>query len=465
MRRRREILRGYRMTIIIIICVLVAFITTLVLVLVKNMVSPKKLDAVPKLIKQGKTLQAIKIAKQIIAKDPKNYLAHYYLGKAYIKDNRPELALIEYKTVDENALFGEGIDEAPFRKEYANLLLKYNQQNEALKNFLLLTKQAPNDPDNFFQAGIIYEQQNRYDIALGLMQKCAMLDKKHAKAHAEIGYMYYRTKKFNEAKKEIDVAIKLSPDTYSAYYYLGKIYKDAKDPASALKAFEKAQRDPDMKQKAIIEHGACYLTANKLDSAIIDFQRAIELDKSNSQAETLYARYFLANCYEKLRKIDKAIEQWEEIYKKNKSFRDTASKLSEYKDLQNNDFLKDYLTGNNEEFAEICKKAVSKVLNMQILTCDITKMGCQITAVNKGDDARASVRKQIVFFIFYRDPETVTEQQVQTILDLMKSQNGTKGYIFSSSGFNAQAKRYAENRSIELVEKQKLEAILTKAGE
>ena len=148
------------MAVIIIICVLIAFIATTGIVLFKSVISPKKLDAVPKLLKQGKYPQAIKISKQIIAKDSKNYLAHYYLGKAYIKDNRPELAIIEYKTVDENALFGEGIDEVPFRKEYANLLLKFNQQNEALKNFLLLTKQSPNDPDNYFQAGQIYEQQN-----------------------------------------------------------------------------------------------------------------------------------------------------------------------------------------------------------------------------------------------------------------------------------------------------------------
>lgn len=453
------------MTIIIIICVLIAFIATTGIVLFKSVISPKKLDAVPKLLKQGKYPQAIKISKQIIAKDSKNYLAHYYLGKAYIKDNRPELAIIEYKTVDENALFGEGIDEVPFRKEYANLLLKFNQQNEALKNFLLLTKQSPNDPDNYFQAGQIYEQQNRYDIALGLMQKCAMLDKKHAKAHAEIGLMLYRTKKYNEAKKEIDIALKLSPETYSSYYYLGKIYKDAKDIGSALKAFEKAQRDPETKQKSIIEHGACYMIANRLDNAAIDFQRAIELDKSNTKQETLFARYFLATCYEKLRKIEKAIEQWEEIYKVNKSFRDVSTKLSEYKDLQNNDFLKDYLTCNNEEFIEICKNVVSKVMNLQVLTCEISKMGCQITAVNKSDESWLAVRKQVILIIFYRDPETVSEQQVQQVLDFMKSQNGTKSYIFSSSGFNTPARRYAENRPIELIDKQKLEAILTKAGE
>ena len=76
-----------------------------------------------------------------------------------------------------------------------------------------------------------------------------------------------------------------------------------------------------------------------------------------------------------------------------------------------------------------------------------------------------AIRKQVIFVIFYRDPDTVTEQQVQQVLDFMKSQNCTKGFIFSSSGFNTPAKRYAENRPVELIEKQKLEAILTKAGE
>lgn len=449
---------------IILISVMVALVASLFFVVFKNVMSPKKLDAIPKLIKQGKTQNAIRIAKQIIAKDQKNYIAHYYLGKAYLKENRKELAVIEYKMVNENALFGEGINEVSFRKEFAQLLLQFNQQNDALTNYLLLTKLDPTDAENFYQVGRIYEQQNRYDLALGFMQKCAMIDKKHAKAHAEIGLMLYRTKQFNEAKKEIDMALKLSPETYSSYYYLGKILKDGKDIPGALKAFEKAQRDQEVKQKAIIEHGSCYLVVNRYDNAAVDFQRAIDLDKTDSIPETLYARYFLGMCYEKSRKIDKAIEQWEAIYKRNKGFRDVSAKLSEYKDLQANDYLKDYLTCSNEEFPLICKNATTKALNLQILTCDQKKWGCQISAVNKGDDSWMSVRKQVIMIRFYRDPEPVADQQVIEALDNMKSQNYVKGYMFSSSGFTTTAKRYAENRPIELIEKQKLEAVLSKAG-
>lgn len=451
------------MPIILIVIVSVLIIGLIVLIL-KAAVMPKRVESIPKLIKQGKTTAAIKLSKQILGKDPKNYVAHYYLGKAYLKENRTELAVIEYKTVNENALFGEKLNELDFRREYSELLLKYNQQDEALKNFLLLTKLDPTDAENFFHVGHIYELQNRYDLALGFMQKCTMLNKRHAKAHAEIGLLYYRTKQYNEAKKEIDLAIRLSPDTYSSYYYLGKILKDGKDLPGAIKAFEKAQRDPEVKQKSIIEHGSCYMMVNRLDTAIVDFQRAIDLDKTNSNPETLYARYFLAACFEKTRKIDKAIEQWDSIYKRNKAFRDVSAKLTEYKDLQANDSLKDYLTCSNDEFPMICKNACVKSMHLQILTCDLKKWGCQITGIPAGDDSWMSQRKQTLLLQFYREPEPIDEPPVHEALDSLKSLGGVKAYCFSSSSFTNAAKRFAENRPVELVEKQKLEALLTKAG-
>lgn len=449
---------------VIIVTILAVVITLLSFVLIKNSVLPKKVDSITKLIKAGKTQNAIKLAKQIIAKDSKNYKAHYYLGKAYVKENKTELALIEYKYVNENALFGPDLDELTFRNEYSQILLKHNQQNEALKNFLLLTKLDPKNAENYYWAGHIYEENNRYDAALGFMQKAVLYDKKHSKAHAEIGLMLYRTKNFAEAKKEIDLAIKLNPDNYSSYYYLGKIQKDEKSIPAAIKSFEKAQRDPLTKQKAIIEHGTCYMIVNRFDNASVDFQRAIELDKENINSETLYARYFLAQCYEKMRMIDKAIEQWSEIYKRNKTFRDVSAKLSEYKDLQANDYLKDYLTCSNEEFTLICKNAVEKSLKCQCLQIENKKWGCFISAVNKSDDSWMSVRKQVIYMRFYREPEPIEDSSVRESLDEMKSMNSSKGFIFSSSGYTNSARRLAENRPIELVEKEKLEKILSAAG-
>ena len=449
---------------IVAVCVLAIFIIGLVIFIIKSSITPKKVDSIPKLIKQGKTQNAIKLAKQILSKDPKNYIAHYYLGEAYLKENKSELAIIEYKLVNENALFGPQLDELSFRQEYAQLLMKYNQPQEALRNFLLLTKLEPRNAENFYNVGHLYEQANRYDLAMGFMQKAVMLNTRHAKAHAEIGLMHYRTKNFGEAKKEIDIAIKLSPDTYSSYYYLGKIEKDAKDLAAAIKSFEKAQRDPEIKQKAIIEHGSCFMLANRYDNAAMDFQRAIELDKENLNGETLYARYFLAACYEKSRQIDKAIEQWEQIYKRNKAFRDVSAKLSEYKDLQANDYLKDYLTCSNEEFQIICKNAVEKALKHQVISCNGQKWGCQITGTDTATEGWRNMRKQVSMFRFFREPNPVEDDMVRETLDTMKTQNCQKAYMFSSSGYSNSGRHTAEGRPVELVDKIKLEGILASAG-
>ena len=154
---------------IVAVCVLAIFITGLLVFIIRTSLTPKKVDSIPKLIKQGKTQNAIKMAKQILSKDPKNYIAHYYLGKAYLKENKTELAIIEYKLVNENALFGPQLDELTFRQEFAQLLMKYNQPQEALRNYLLLTKLEPNNPENFYNTGYLYEQANRYDLAMGFM--------------------------------------------------------------------------------------------------------------------------------------------------------------------------------------------------------------------------------------------------------------------------------------------------------
>lgn len=445
----------------VIIVILAIVIAILTILLARALIAPKKVEVIPKFLKQGKTQNAIKVAKAIIAKNPKNYTAHYYLGKSYLQENKPELASLEYKLVSENALFGKDINEVDFRSEYSKLLLKQNQTNEALKNLLLLTKLEPGNAEHFYNVGKIYGDSGRNDTALGFMQRTVKLDPKNAKAHAEIGMMYYRAKQFPDAKKEIDTALKLRPDFYTSYYYLGKIQKDSKDLASAIKSFEKAQRDPEIKQKAIIEHGSCYMLANRFDNAAVDFQRAIELDKEDIANETIYARYFLATCYEKNRKIEKAIEQWEAIYKRNKGFRDVAAKLAEYRDLQGNDSFKDFLTCSNEEFVQLCKLTLEKKLKMQCLTAEIKKFGCQITAVEKSTESWMAVRKQVLYIRFYRETDPLEDIVIRDVLEQMKLVNSVKAYIFSSSGFTNAAKHFAENRPVELIDKPKLEKILS----
>lgn len=448
---------------IILIFVLAAAVFLLLFFVVKSVVSPKKIETLQKLIKQGKISSAIKNAKAIIQKDPQNYLAHYYLGKAYLKDNKSELALMELKYVDQHAVFDANLSELEFRQEIAPLYTKFNQPDEALKQYLLLTKLNPRDAENFYNVARIYETKGKSDAALGFYDKTIKLNKRHVKAHAAMGLLLFRAKQLQEAKKEIDLAISLSPETFSSYYYLGKILKENKDFPGAVKAFEKAQRDSEFRQKALVECGTCYMAGNSIDNAINCFERAISSVKDSEKQETLYARYFLASCYEKTRKIEKAIEQWELIYAKNHSFRDVAAKLSEYKDLQANDSLKEYLTSSEENFVQICKNACIAGIKLEPQQITMQKWGCQILATEAKDADWRSIRKQAFLIKFFRETDPLEDFIVRKTLDEIKSQNCSKAFICSSSGFTRSAVAAAENRPCELVNKESLEKLLDKA--
>ncbi len=448
---------------IILIFVLAAAVFLLLFFVVKSVVSPKKIETLQKLIKQGKISSAIKNAKAIIQKDPQNYLAHYYLGKAYLKDKKSELALMELKYVDQHAVFDANLSELEFRQEIAPLYTKFNQPDEALKQYLLLTKLNPRDAENFYNVARIYEAKGKSDAALGFYDKTIKLNKRHVKAHAAMGLLLFRAKQLQEAKKEIDLAISLSPETFSSYYYLGKILKENKDFPGAVKAFEKAQRDSEFRQKALVECGTCYMAGNSIDNAINCFERAISSVKDSEKQETIYARYFLASCYEKTRKIEKAIEQWELIYAKNHSFRDVAAKLSEYKDLQANDSLKEYLTSSEENFLQICKNACIAGIKLEPQQITMQKWGCQILATEAKDADWRSIRKQAFLIKFFRETDPLEDFIVRKTLDEIKSQNCSKAFICSSSGFTRSAIAAAENRPCELVNKESLEKLLDKA--
>ena len=448
---------------IAVIAALIAFIAGLLLFLTKSVLAPKRAENILKLIKQKKLSAAEKLAKQILAKEPKNYLVHYYLGKAYLAENRAELALMEYKTVSENAVFGDDIAEVPFRKNLAALYLQCNQDENALREFLLLTKLEPENADAYYSAGKIYEKQNRTDTALTLFRKTVALNKRHAEAHASLALLLANAKQFAEAKKEIDLALSLNPEAYSNYYYLGKILKENKDYAGAVKAFEKAQRSAEYRERSLIERGISLMLAGRPDSALIDLSRAVELDKAGIKQETLHARYCMAACFEVLRQIDNAIAQWEIIYKKNHAFRDVAAKLAKYKELHTHDALKDYLTCGNEDFTAMCAKLTQNALSFAVQRSDAAKWGCQIIATERDGDWM-SVRRQLYLLRFYRFSDPLEDSVVRQALDDLKGTNCSRAYIFSSSDFSRSARTFAEGRPVELIGKEQLEQALKKSG-
>ena len=444
---------------IIIVGIVLAF---LIFLSYYMLFATRRISALQSMLKSGKTKQVIRMAKRLLARNGRSSDAHYLLGMAFLQEAKPELALMELKAVNQLGDFGGICQEIPFRKQIGELYLRFNQKEEALKEYLLLSKLDPLDAESFYRAGLLFEERDGAERSIGYYAKAIQIDPNHAKAHFQLGVVFYRQKKLIEAKRELEISLKLDPANAESAYYMGKLLKDNHDYAAALTSLEKAQKDPELRQKVLVERGACFMSMNNFDRAIFELQRAVKLSTNEQDSVTLYGRYFLALCYEKSRDVEKAIAEWEKIYAKRPGFRDVAEKLSQYQELRADDTVKDYLTAGKDEFARICVQA-SQALGMEVQTMgEIPGGGLQIAGFEV-DSKRLGTRKMPRLIRFYRTTEALDDSAVRAMLEEMKKNNVIRGIIVSSSVFTRRAIEFAENRPIDLYDRDRLQEVLKNA--
>jgi len=446
------------MALIITIIILGAAVIIVSLVVLKSLLAPRRVASIAGLLKQNKSAAAIRAAKRILAKDSRNADARYLLGLAYLAENKPELALVEFQTVNQIGHFDGYVKEVPFRKKIAELYAKFNQPEEALKEYLLLIKKEPNNAEHHLAAAKLFEERNRSGKAIALYRKAVELDPQNAEAHMGLGLLYYRAKKTIDARAELEAALKLQPDHPESRYYMGKIQKEFKEFTAALSSFEKASRDERFRVRSLVERGSVYISMNNLDAGIAELERAIKLSNDDGANETLHARYFLAACYERQRRLDLAVEQWEKIYAKKPTFKDTAEKLGQYHELRTDDRMKDYMTSGDDEYGEICS-AIATHLGLQVRDVSVHGDGCEVVAV-EGQSKWRNARKMPQLLRFLRVTNPIDESSVRNLHEDMKKQNVTRGTLITSSSFSRTAVEFAETRPIHLVNREKLQDML-----
>ena len=427
--------------------------------IVRNLVAPKKIARVEQLLKQNKNSAAIRATKQILVKDPRNPEGHFLLGRAYLQDNKPELALMEYRTVNQIGHFGGVVKEVPFRKQMAQLFQRFNQPEEALKEFLLLLQKEPNNADLYFQTGTLFEDRKKATKAVGYYKKTLALQPGHGLAYLRLGMLYYRAKRFPEAQEYLEKAVRYQPENYEAHYFIGRMQKENKAYVEALQSFEFATRSPEFKVKSLIERGGCYLETNSVERAIPELERAVKLADEARSPDAIWAHYFLAGAYERSRKIERAIEHWEAVYRIKPGFQDVAEKMGQYQDLRQDDHIKDFVTASQTEFRNMCEHAI-KAMGFSVQDISDIENGCQVIADESSTNWR-NTRKQPRLIRFFRVAEMIDESRIRDLHEEMKNQNLTRCILVTSSGFSRVAMTYAESRPIDLYDKDKLLQLLS----
>jgi tetratricopeptide (TPR) repeat protein len=455
-----------------LIIVLALGVGSLLIFMLRLILSPRRVEALGALIKQGKTGIAISSAKRLIARNSKNAEAHYYLGLAYHAEKKEDDAYREFKILNQLSIQGKLIPEQEYRQTLAQLYIAHGEPEEALKEYLLLIKLSPKQGEFYYQAGKLFAERGKGSTARDYLQKAAELSPKDGNIYYELGLLYYKEKRAPEAKATLERALRLQKeeDRGRSWFYLGKLQKDVKDYAGAQGAFEKAAGTPEFRIKALVERGGCFMAQNDIDHAQRDLEKAVAAIKDESSNDSLFARYFLGLCYEKRREIDKALVQWEQVYAQKKGFKDVGEKLSQYREFKSRgktgepggDDMKNYVTAGNAEFVELCKAIVREAMELQVENARETLEGSEVLAV-EGDSAKFA-RKMPRLIRFYRGNDPADEGEIRSILDDAREKNIPKAMVIASAGFSPAALEFANSRPVELVGKDKLRNLLRRAA-
>jgi len=428
-------------------------------VILKKLLSPQKITELRAIVKASNYKQAIKIAKEIISKQSNNFEAHYYLAEAYYNEGKYELALIEYKATDKLGVYNNHVNEIDLREKMAELYTKFDNIEEALKEYVLLHKKYPENFIFSFKIGELFEKKNMRDPAVIHYTKAVTKNPNYIPGLLNLGIILYETKKYADSLKILENVIKRESNNSRAHFYLGLLRKTENNHSGAIKHFDISVRDKDYKVRSLMEKGMILMTQNKFEDAVIELERALKNSENESQTVVLNLRYILAACYEQMRNLTEAISQWEKIYSIKPDFKNVSEKLANYQDLQMDDKMKDFMTATSDEFLDICKMIVAK-MNLTILDMNIQSNDGVEFFTLEGNDKFRNVKKKPKLIHIYRKSSPVEDQILRKVNDTMKNKEIIKSVIISASGFTKQSLLFAQERPMELIDKNGLQNTL-----
>jgi len=111
------------------------------------------------------------------------------------------------------------------------------------------------------------------------------------------------------------------------HYQQGMALRKSQQYIAAIARFEQAARDPSYHLRAFGQIGLCYRALDLVPQAVAAFRKACT-DYTAPHSQSLSVRYLLGRTLEQLGEKPEALEQYRLIFRTDRSFKDTAARLS-----------------------------------------------------------------------------------------------------------------------------------------
>ena len=418
----------------------------------------KDVDSGGKHIKNREAM--LQAANKRLAQNPFDPRALYDLGDVHYEEESWDIAMKAYDTLCDLLAKGQapGIDIFEVYFRYALCALKQNMIEQAYKGFSMARTLKQNSFEVNYNLGIIEFERKNYEKSIQMLQQARAMDPENPAVLRYLGHAFFRVKKPKDAMTLIRKAIDLAPDDKESLYTLAECYYEAGQTEQALRIFSHLRADPAMGPSACLFSGTIHIEIRKNDLAIADFEMGLK--HQNIKPETLVElRYSLATTYLKQNDIDKAIPILRLIQMNNPTYKDVAMLIAKYQELNANKNLQIFLMSSSADFVALCRKVVMtyfpkakvKIINISVNTNQWADILAEVSTPKWSD---------LIMYRFIRTQGSVGELIVRDFHSHLKEVKAGKGVCITVGNFSEEAKRYTEARLIDLIEKERLTAIL-----
>jgi tetratricopeptide (TPR) repeat protein len=397
-------------------------------------------------------------ANRRLAQNPHDLQALTALGNMYYKEEAWDEVFKIYTTLTEIAPGHQDANVFEINLRYGIAALKKGLQNEAYKGLTLARSIKQDNFEVNFNLGVLEFQRKGYEKAIQLLQQARIQDPENPAVLRYLGHAFFKIKKYKEAMNFIRKAIEIAPDDKESLYTLAECYYDANQVDQALKIFTHLRPDPMMGPNACLFAGTINMNQHQMEKAVLDFEIGLKHESIKPEV-LLELKYRLATLFLRQQEIAKALMHLKDIQSINASYKDVNILIGKYQELNTNRNLQIYLMAPSADFVALCRKVVMSFYNR-------AKTKITNISVNKNEwadilaDVDTSKWSNTVMFRFIRTPGAIGELILRDFHSQVKDAKADKGICITVGKFTDEAKRFTEARLIDLIEKDRLAAIL-----
>ena len=403
----------------------------------------------------------IREASKRLNQNPNDSTALLMLGDIYFQDQDWEKTYTSYAPLL-NQLNGRTPSEQfEIASRYGIGAVKTNRLAEAKKGFMMAKNIDPNHFEVNYNLGYLYYTQKEYEKAVPFLRKALVRQPDNPNALKYLAYTLQNLRKYQEALPNLKKVLDVQPDNKEVLFAMGECFYEVGSNEQALKIFTHLRVSPDVGPRAALYAGLIRSRANQLEKAVEDFEIGLKHDNIPIEISN-ELRYNLANARIKTQDLQKALMQLKEIQAVSPGYKDVASLIMRYQELNQNQNLHLYLMAGQSEFVGLCRKIVSKFYkDAKVKIVDITVLTTHTDIIAEIDTPKWS---DVVIFRFFRSQGSVGELVLRDFHARLKEMKGGKGICMTAGTFTEEARRFTEGRPLDLFDKVRLNKVLNAIG-